>query len=219
MYKLKIADLYINVLSDNTFNNFFNEYTIDNEDKVDITIENPKDIIDFHDKLASKLSTHNGFVIHGACIEYKNNAYLFIAPTHTGKTTHIKLWLKHLKECKVINGDKPIVRLINDECRIYGTPWNGKERYGSNISSKLKSIIILNRSDVDSITKVNKKDYINEIINQIYLPDNKNNLIETLQLIDSTFSSVDVYKLNCTMNDNAFLCAYKELVGEDYEIK
>lgn len=72
--------------------------------------------------MAKNIVKYDGFVIHGACILYKDNAYLFIAPSGTGKTTHIRLWIKHLRDLVIINGDKPIIRLINTLPYIYGTP-------------------------------------------------------------------------------------------------
>lgn len=93
-----------------------------------------------------------------ACILYKDNAYLFIAPSGTGKTTHINLWKKHINDLVIINGDKPIIRLINNEPIIYGTPWMGKERYGCNSKAKLKAVVILHQGQVDKIDKVDKKD-------------------------------------------------------------
>lgn len=218
MFKLKLADLYIEILKDLDSYNFFNDYIV-NEEKTDITIENPKDNLDIHDKIAKQIINYKALVIHGACISYKDNGYLFIAPSGTGKSTHIKLWMKHLNNVKVINGDKPIIRIINNDVYIYGSPWQGKENYGCNDSVKLKGIIILNRSDVDSITLVNKKDYVNEIFNQIYMPEDKLDLLKTMDIINEIFNSVDVYKLECTMNDSAFIKSFECLTGEKYENK
>lgn len=220
MYYLKICDLLIQVNNDNTNSvSLFNDYLIETNDSPDIVVNDPTDFLDIHNQIAANLIDYNGFLIHGACISYKDNAYLFIAPTGTGKTTHIKLWLKHLSDAKVINGDKPIVRLIDNQPIIYGTPWNGKERYGSNTSSKLKAIILLHRSNIDKIDKVNTKEYLDEIIKQIYMPEDTNKLVRTLELVDTVFNKINIYDLRCTMNDSAFYKSFETLVGEKYETK
>ena len=223
MYKLKIADLIIDVIAkDDRSKPLFNDYLIDSNDNADISIniENSNDeFIDIHDGLAKNIVKYNGFVIHGACILYKDNAYLFIAPSGTGKTTHIRLWMKHLKDLVVINGDKPIIRLINTLPYIYGTPWMGKERYGNNTSAKLKSIILLKQGPIDKIAKIDKKEHINEIFNQIYMPEDKTTLIETMDLVDKVFNNVDVYSMDATMNDSAFITCFEVLTGEKYEGK
>lgn len=221
MFKIKIADLIIDVIANNdSCKSLFKEYLIDTNDKADISIsvdDNKDSFLDIHDNLAKNIVKYDGFVIHGACIAYKNNGYLFIAPSGTGKTTHINLWLKHLNDVTVINGDKPIIRLIDNVPIVYGTPWMGKERYGNNACTRLKSIIILKQDSLDKIDKVNKKDYINEIFNQIYMPDDKNTLLETMDLVDRVFNNVDVYSMSCTMNDSAFKTCYEKLLGVKYE--
>ena len=113
---------------------YFIDYLIDSNDNADISnnVENSNDeFLDIHDGLAKNIVKYDGFVIHGACILYKDNAYLFIAPSGTGKTTHIRLWIKHLKDLVVINGDKPIIRLINTLPYIYGTPWDNWYKFNN----------------------------------------------------------------------------------------
>ena len=221
MFKLKIADLVIDVLANNekiksTFKDYIISDDISSDIKIDVTNSNDL-FLDIHDNLAKNIVKYDCFVLHGACILYKDNAYLFIAPSGTGKTTHINLWKKHINDLVIINGDKPIIRLINNEPIIYGTPWMGKERYGCNSKAKLKAVVILHQGQVDKIDKVDKKDYINEIFNQIYMPEDKTTLLETMDLVDKVFNNVDVYNMSCTMNDSAFKTCFKELVGVDYE--
>lgn len=218
MYKVKIADLYIDILEDNKHKDFFSSF-LTSEDKTDITIESPKDNLDIHNKLASKIVNYDALLIHGACISYKDNGYLFIAPSGIGKTTHIRLWMKHLNDLKVINGDKPIIRIKDNKVYAYGNPWMGKEGYGCNDSVRLKAIIMLNRGLEDNIYKVDKKEYINTIFNQIYMPEDKLDLLKTMDIINGVFNKIDIYKMECTMNDSAFIKAYETLIGVKYEDK
>ena len=80
-------------------------------------------------KVAEVLPEKDGFLMHGAVIQWKDKAYMFTAPSGTGKTTHIRLWRKYLGQgVSIINGDKPFIRIVDDCVRIYGTPWAGKEQ-------------------------------------------------------------------------------------------
>ncbi len=79
-------------------------------------------------KIAEQLPKYERCVVHGAAISYKNNAVLFIAPSGTGKSTHIRLWHRYLGDAiGIINGDKPILHITKNEINVYGTPWAGKE--------------------------------------------------------------------------------------------
>ena len=49
-----------------------------------------------HDSLAAQLPAHHRFLMHGAAIAFDGAAYLFTAPSGTGKTTHVRLWRQYL---------------------------------------------------------------------------------------------------------------------------
>lgn len=74
-----------------------------------------------------KLINLGGFMLHASAIVVDNKAYLFSAPSGTGKSTHTKLW----QECFgdkaiIINDDKPAIRIEEGKCFAYGTPFSGK---------------------------------------------------------------------------------------------
>lgn len=166
-------------------------------------------------QIGNILPIYSGLIMHGACIEYKNKGYMFVAPSGTGKTTHINLWLKHLRGVRVINGDKPIIRLIDNKPVIFGTPWNGKERMGDNCSCILDSIIVLNRGVIDKIKEISTYECIDDLINKIYIPEDK--MIECFDLVNSMFKDIKLYRLECTMNDSAFVTSFEALTGGKYE--
>lgn len=57
-------------------------------------------------KTCDKLLDYDTLFMHAAVIEHKGFAYAFTAPSGTGKSTHIKLWLDNCKDAtQVINGD------------------------------------------------------------------------------------------------------------------
>ena len=163
-------------------------------------------------RIGEIIPSYDGFVLHGAAIEYKNKCIVFVAPSGTGKTTHINLWRKHLPDLKIINGDKPIIRLIDDKPYVFGTPWMGKEHIGNNSSCLLNSVVILKRGDSDCIKKVNKADYIQDLLSKVYI-----SRLETFDLIDRVYKNIDVYEFHCTMNESAFITCFEKLMGEKYE--
>ena len=62
-----------------------------------------------------KLLKHQGFMIHASAVEKEGKAYLFSAPSGTGKSTHAQLWRQTFKgePIRIINDDKPAVCLQN----------------------------------------------------------------------------------------------------------
>ena len=65
----------------------------------------------------------NGFMLHSSGIVKDGRAYLFSADPGTGKSTHTSLWQKYFgeDEAKIINDDKPAIRLVDGELYVYGT--------------------------------------------------------------------------------------------------
>ena len=161
--------------------------------------------------IAEQLPLFDRFVFHGAAIQFGGMAYLFTAPSGTGKTTHINLWKKYLGDrVSIINGDKPIIR-IGQRVTVYGTPWAGKEGYQSNDSADVKAICILKQAKENKITRVSKSDAVNHLMRQVYMPQNAEALSKTLHLLGKLIESVPVYTLECDMSKQAFDTCYNEI--------
>lgn len=161
---------------------------------------------------------YNRMIIHGAAIGYNDNAYLFVAPSGTGKTTHIKLWQKYLNDkVTIINGDKPMLE-FNDEIIVHGTPWNGKEKYGQNISLPLKAIIFLKQSNINSFYKSINNNSITNLLKQSFYSFDKEYGPKVVKYIEKLVNSIPIYQLECDVSREAFNVCYSGLkvnrVGE-----
>ena len=65
-------------------------------------------------KLAEWLPNNGAFVLHSACFDVSGEGVAFAAHSGTGKTTHMRLWQELLGDkMVVVNGDKPIVRILH----------------------------------------------------------------------------------------------------------
>ena len=176
-----------------------------------------------HRKIADIFPNCQRFLIHGASISYNDEAYLFTAPSGTGKSTHIRLWKRYLgDDVKIVNGDKPFISMDNnDEAGnlkplIYGTPWAGKERWQRNCSQPLKAICFIERGTTNSIRRLNPEDCIMKLFAQIYLPDDATTVAHTLELVDTLVKHIPLYALTCDMSEDAVRCSFETLTGLKY---
>lgn len=168
----------------------------------------------FYRTIAKIIPEKKRMLMHGAVISYDEDAYMFTAPGGTGKTTHISLWRKYLGEkIKIVNGDKPILAVEPEGVFVYGTPWGGKENWQSNCKKKLKAICFLQRSDKNSIKKVNPTDYFPMLVQQIYIPDEEKAAVETLELLDELLKKMTFYLFSCNISEDAVRCSFEELTG------
>ena len=168
-------------------------------------------------EIAEKLPLYDRVVFHGAAIEYGGKAYLFTAPSGTGKTTHIALWRKYLgKKVNIINGDKPILRLIENGFTVYGTPFAGKEQWQRNVSAPLGGICFLSQGKNNKITKLT--DNFLQLYIQTYKPHNKEALKNTLALVDK-LCGVPCFTLSCDISEDAVKASFEALTNENFEVK
>ena len=167
-------------------------------------------------KICAYALENNAFMMHGALIEYEGKGYLFTAKSGTGKTTHIRRWKKLFGEDKVtvVNGDKPIIRFIDGKVYAYGTPWNGKEHYGTNGKVELSAICFVERDEENSIKKISDFEALPRIFSQIMIHDSTD-LAKQMEYVDKLLQKVPTYLLKCNMDVSAAKVAYEGMNGEN----
>ena len=171
-------------------------------------------------KVSEIFPQHNRLLIHGASISYKDKAYLFCAPSGTGKSTHIRLWKEYLgNDVEIVNGDKPFVSLDNDVPIIYGTPWAGKENWHRNCTYPLDGVCFLKRGTQNAIRKLTPAECLPLLMKQVYLPKNTISAGNTLELVDKLINRVPFYLLECDISEQAVKCSFEALTGLSYAQK
>ena len=155
------------------------------------------------------LPEYNVFLMHSSVVEVDGNAYAFTAKSGVGKSTHTALWLKNIPHARVLNGDKPLFRVEESGgITAFGTPWNGKENWGENISAPLRAICFIERGEVNAIRPATQEDAIGRLVHQLYLRGERASVNRQLMLMDALVRAVPFYILSCTISDEAAKIAY-----------
>ncbi len=155
-----------------------------------------------------QLARFNGIMLHASCVEYNGKAYLFSAPSGTGKSTHTHLWLEYLPGSEIINDDKPALRVINNKIYAFGTPWSGTTAESTNTGVPVAGIAFLNRG-VNKIERVGGKDVLSDFFNETVRPYTKELMKPMLATADKILTDVPLYKLSCDMTEEAVRISYK----------
>ena len=149
-------------------------------------------------KIAEKLPFFDAVVFHASVVEIDGKAYAFTAKSGTGKTTHTRHLISAFGDrARYVNGDKPIVRIIDGVPYAFGTPWRGKESYGENISSPLVGIAFLSRAAENSAVAVDGGAYGALILSAVYIPKEREAAGLALSMVSRMLSSVTVVDLRC----------------------
>ena len=165
-------------------------------------------------KIADVVLQNDIILMHGAVIAINNSAYMFSAPSRTGKTTHIKLWLNNLPGTFVVNGDKPLIKISSTQVVACGTPWCGKERMGTNAIVPLKAIIFMERAEDNYIDEITFPQAYPFLLQQTNIPDDPQKAKKALNLLSELYGKVRFYKFQFNnFKDDCFDVAYNTLVG------
>lgn len=124
---------------------------------------------------------HNIYAIHSVSILHNNFAWLFSAPSGTGKSTHAELW-KALYNTSILNGDLNLVSIHNCVPVVHGLPWCGtSETYTIN-SYPLGGISFLKQADSNHINILDAADKHLMVMQRLITPS------WTLEMLDQNLS-------------------------------
>ncbi len=159
---------------------------------------------------------YGGIFLHSSAIIYKSKAYLFTAPGGVGKSTHTKLWKQNFSDdVQYINDDKPVIRQINGKWIAFGTPFDGGSGIANNISAPLGGIIFLERSEQNSIKKLEKT---SEILKYLYFSTihrlKADKAEQMLKNFEDLIKSARFYNLRCNQTPSAAILARDYIISQ-----
>ena len=171
-------------------------------------------------EIAKRLPHYNAFVFHGVALEYEGEALLFTAKSGVGKTTHTRLWLSRYSDrVKILNGDKPILRLIDGVPFVFGSPWQGKENYGYNGKAPLRALAFIHRSPenrAEMVTDIGGA--ILPFLSQTYVPQHEDSVSRVFEITDTILKTIRLCHLYVNMESEAAQVAHRAMVeGEGME--
>lgn len=167
-------------------------------------------------KIAEILPEYNAAVFHGAVLDVDGKAYMICARSGVGKTTHIRLWEKAFSDrVSVLNGDKPVIRVIDGKVYACGTPYNGKEGMGKPGTLVLSGIAFLMRGEENSYRRVTPSEALERFMGQMYISNlDRISALKTLRLADKILSEVPLYEFRCNMDVSAAKMAEKAFISD-----
>lgn len=152
-------------------------------------------------KIAEKLPLYDAVVFHGAVVAEDGLAYAITARSGVGKTTHLSLWKKAFADkVYILNGDKPVLRIIDGVVYAAGTPWRGKEGYGVPGMLPLEAVGFLLRSAEPSAEPISKDLALMRFVSQIYIPNEKQAAARSLGVLDRIIRAVGLYEVRANMD-------------------
>lgn len=149
-----------------------------------------------------ELLRYDGFYLHASAVTLNGKAYLFSAPSGTGKSTHTEKWCR-LFGARYLNDDKPVLRLQNGQWYAYGTPWSGKHDLSENIGAPIGGIAVLLRGQENEISPMTPAQAMPAILSQMFHRHTRQDMELQLALVDQLLRQVPIWQLFCRNDDAA----------------
>lgn len=160
-----------------------------------------------------KLISFDGMVLHACAVVHAGRAYLFSAPSGTGKSTHARLWCARLADCYILNDDKPAIRVTDGVAYAYGTPWSGKDHSNKNAKLPLGGICFLHRGEQDQIRAADAAEALVLLYAQTaHTALSQTEMDKLLATLERLIRAVPIYRLTCTPTLHAAEVSYQAMV-------
>ena len=157
------------------------------------------------------LLNFDGTFLHSSAVVLDGKAYLFSAPSGTGKSTHTEKWCR-LFGARILNDDKPALRFVDGTWMAYGTPWSGKHDLSSNEGVPIGGVAVLQRGEENTITRMQPAEALPWIMSQTLNQLRREQMIKQLELLDRFLRQVPIWLLHCRNEDAAARVSFEAMV-------
>lgn len=153
------------------------------------------------------LSENKGFIIHATTVAHNGFGYIFAGRPQTGKSTIARL----SSDKKVLSDDFSIVKKVNNQFRIFPSPFWGSVRPGGrdeDDSYPIKGIYFLNQSDENFIRpfKSWQKKLSSLHLHILMLPNLRSHCMRVFKLENELINKIPLFKLYFVPNDSIWRC-------------
>ncbi len=159
--------------------------------------------------------TWDAFFLHAAVIALDGAAFAFLAPSGTGKSTHVGLWMDHFtgqgKQPYVVNGAIPLLRFVEGELLACGHPWSGKENWHRDVMVPLRGICFLEQGKGNEIRPLTQGETIDRLFGQLLMPQDAAEADQLFALLERMIRRIPAYLMKCTISAEAVVMAHEAM--------
>ena len=153
-------------------------------------------------------------VLHAVVVSCEGNGYIFLGPCGAGKSTHARLWLKHIGGTELVNDDHPVVR----NGVVYGSPWSPITPCYRNVSYPIGGIVRLSQAPENKIHRLSGIEaylnmYCSDIVSFGGHPIAENIADGLHQTMERLASTVPMWHLECLPDEAAARLCYETIMN------
>lgn len=153
------------------------------------------------------------FFLHASAVVHEGEAYLFAAPSGTGKSTHTALWRERFPDSYILNDDKPVIWTEKEQVTAWGTPFAGKSNLQVNRGVPLKGICFLQQGSENRIRRMEEDKALALMLNHTWRPGKREEMNLLLDMIEQVVAQVAIYEMYCTKDREAVELSSRVMKG------
>jgi hypothetical protein len=116
------------------------------------------------------LSSRKGVEVHGCgLVDRTSGGHLFMGHSGAGKSTTTMLW-KSMRNAQILSDDRIILREVENDLRMHGTPWHGDACFAAPESIKINRIFVLEHGDKNEISPLSPTEAVGELFARSFPP-------------------------------------------------
>lgn len=158
--------------------------------------------------------SRNIIAIHASTITYAGKSVLFLGESGTGKSTHTRLWLKHIPDTELLNDDSPFLMIDSGrKLRVYGSPWSGKTPCYKDIHTPVAAMVRLSQAPENKIRLLSKTEAMGALLPSfppsfMYDPELSE---KVYAILSAVLQETPVYHLECLPDEDAARLVFQTL--------
>jgi hypothetical protein len=153
--------------------------------------------------MTSLLGTGYGIMLHSCGVIDGEDGFVFAGISTAGKSTTARLWSSQ-PGTRVINDDHTILRKVDGQFRLYGTPWHGEGGFALAEDAPLKKILILRHAPKNQAVRLSPARAAAALLVRTFAPLwSAAGMNFTLQFLDELCQSVPCYELGFVPDSSA----------------
>lgn len=155
-------------------------------------------------------------LFHSSVTSYRGKGYMFLGKSGTGKSTHSSLWLKYIEGTELMNDDNPVVRIIDGQPWVFGSPWSGKTPCYRNVKAPVGAIVRLRQAPKNEIRRLKGVEAYVAVVPSISGKRWDKLLADGLHETENLLASrARIYHLDCLPDEGAARLCMETVTRED----
>lgn len=189
----------------------------DPQDEAHVVMERPseeeREYICCSAAFCRNIVPYGRFFLHASAVVQEGEAYLFAAPSGTGKSTHTALWREIFPDSYILNDDKPVIWPEKEQVTAWGTPFAGKSHLQINRGVMLKGICFLHRGRENDIQRIEEDKALALMLNHTWRPKQREEMNLLLDMMEQVVTQVNIYEMYCTKEREAVELSSRVMKG------